>query len=393
MVQIIKAPRSAAARFSDALLGAMDERKKLEGQKELVQEKFLQEVQKQKYQKEQDLESQRTMAEYFGPDFAEVWAIQYPDGKNAMIREAISARKRGLGMDTIIKKYKAIGNGGAESSQTPEAPIPGETPQIKEETETGDAIGQAAAEESLFDIREEDLELPPLEEFGFDLTPEEEIAAKKINEAKSFELNKDYIKHMNEIGRDLPIQKRALDQLRMAKDAGNFNSIQNILATILHADFLKTAEAQVVNSAAKTFLMSSLSGLTGRPNQFLERQITKSIISPLYKKEANELIYKGMEDLYKIKEYEINTFQKLHAKYVKERGEVPRNFQEIVNQKVRKKAIEYEKRYEKKWRDLLGSKKTTLSDGKILMEDANGRTLHVPTDKVDYVLDNDGFYK
>ncbi len=182
------------------------------------------------------------------------------------------------------------------------------------------------------------------------------IRSLEKREERAFQRSKKYLDNLSEIAQELPKERLALQQMRGALDVGDFESKRNAIAEILGLDLLKTAGPQVVNSASKQFLMSSLASLRGRPNQFVERQITRALINPLYQKEANELIYEGLEGLHRLKQREVEIANELEERYTDRGEEIPRNYQKQVRETLQKEAEEFEKRYEERVRTLLSSK-------------------------------------
>ena len=219
------------------------------------------------------------------------------------------------------------------------------------------------------------------EEVGFEeeigRTPAEQVRRTEKQEQRSFERNKKFLDRMSSIAEELPKEKVALSQMEGALDDKNFNSWRNAVAEMMNSDVLKTASAQTVNSAAKQFLMSSLASLTGRPNQFIEKQITKALISPLYKTEANRLILDGLEGLMMLKEREVEIAEDLEEQYTQKGREIPRNFQKLVREKLKSETLAFEKGYENKVRELLSSKKDTVA-----MRDPEGILRSVPKSQV-----------
>ena len=142
--------------------------------------------------------------------------------------------------------------------------------------------------------------------------------------------------------------------MRGALENNDFNSYRNIFAEMTGLEALKTSSAQAVNSATKQFLMSSLAGISGRPNQFIEQQITKALVSPLYTDEANQLILEGLEGLTNLKEKEVEISGNLENKYTSQDKEIPRTFQKMVKDQLQPEARAFESRYERRVRQLLG---------------------------------------
>ena len=202
----------------------------------------------------------------------------------------------------------------------------------------------------------------------------------ETREARAFKRSQKYLDQLSDIAKELPKEKLALQQMKGALDQGDFNSWRNIVGEMTGFEALKTSSAQAVNSAIKQFLMSSLAGLTGRPNQFIEKQITKALISPLYKEEANILIYEGLEGLHKLKKREGEIAENLEESFISRGKEIPRNFQKLVRKEFQKETDAFEKRYEQRVKQLLSSK--DLPAGMIRMRDREGRLKNVPKEKV-----------
>ncbi len=182
------------------------------------------------------------------------------------------------------------------------------------------------------------------------LQSQKESATKSLEkkEERAFRRNEKYLLDLDDQFKGLPKQKLAIKQMRDALESNDFSTYRNAFADYTGFDFLKSASAQTVNAAAKEFLISSLASITGRPNQFLEKQITKALISPQYSDAANELILEGIEGISKLKELEINAARDLEEKFTQQGKEIPRNFQRLVSNKIQKAADQFEKEYEKK---------------------------------------------
>ena len=211
------------------------------------------------------------------------------------------------------------------------------------------------------------------------LTPKEEAARGLKMEERAFKRNEKYLEKQDEIRSALPSEKIALQQMRGALNAGDFNSRRNLVGDLFGQEWLKTASAQTVNSATKTFLMAALKGMTGRPNQFIEKQITRALISPQYKDEANKLILEGLEGLHRLKKFEADTVADLEEKFTSKGKEIPRNFQSIVNKKVAQKADEFEKKYERSLIKRLGIK---AKSGSVLVRTPDGDLKQIPKSKI-----------
>jgi len=158
--------------------------------------------------------------------------------------------------------------------------------------------------------------------------------------------NEAYNKRLDELRFNKPKLDLALLQMGAALETGNFESFRNIIAELTGFEFLKNAPAQVVNAAAKEFLQAALGELTGRPNQWIEQQISKALINPLYRKEANQLIYKGLQHLQQLRDKEIIARDEIEEEYRK-KGRVPFNLQSLVQKRLQKDIDAFEKDYRK----------------------------------------------
>ncbi len=212
-------------------------------------------------------------------------------------------------------------------------------------------------------------------------TEEAATRATETKEKRAFDRSKGYLDSISDIAKELPKEKLALSQMRGALDDKDFNSFRNVIAEMTGIEALKTKSAQVVNSASKQFLMASLAGLTGRPNQFIERQITKALVSPLYHNEANELIYEGLEGLHNLKKREVEIAEDLEEFYTEGGGEIPRNFQKLVRAQHKKEVDAFETRYKQRVTELLSSK--DVKSNEVRMRDPQGNLRNVPKKDVE----------
>lgn len=169
---------------------------------------------------------------------------------------------------------------------------------------------------------------------------------------RSFERNKDYLKRLDEFDYNSNRFDIALNQMNQALESGDFESFRNVIGDMTGLEFVKTGSAQVVNSASKEFLISSLGEITGRPNQFLDQQIIKALINPQYTRSANKLILEGLRGIHDLKKKESVIARDIEDKYTSKGKEVPRNFQALVKKQLSKDVEEFEKSYTKKFTDL-----------------------------------------
>lgn len=165
---------------------------------------------------------------------------------------------------------------------------------------------------------------------------DQEQKQKKAGQEQSYKRNEKYLHRLDESKASNRKRQLALNQIGAALQTGNFESFRNRIGQFTGLDFLKDASAQTVNTASKEFLVGSLSEITGRPNMFLEQAISKAMVNPLYQKEANQIIYEGFQLLQSLGEKEHKIADDLEEFYTQDGGEIPRNFQKLVQQEVDK---------------------------------------------------------
>lgn len=301
------------------------------------------------------------LTKVLGPEFAEFHAALNTGEQTIFFQQVLESSQRGQNPRKLLQQWQA-------AAQQDQDDLEG----IGEDQVDTDQIISPEGKTTMIDQGE------------VGLTPKERVAATEKSKQRSFDRNKGYLENISNISKGLAKEKLALQQMKGAMDAGDFNSFKNVIGEMTGLEFLKTASAQVVNSASKQFLISSLGDITGRANVFIEKQITKALISPLYKEEANQLIYEGLEGLHELKKREVEIAQDLEEKYTSKGGEVPRNFQKLVRKELQKEAIEFEKRYEKRVKDLLSSK-----DDQVPVISPDGEKGFIPKSELEEALKQD----
>lgn len=197
------------------------------------------------------------------------------------------------------------------------------------------------------------------------LQSQKESAQKRSEklEERSFRRNEPFLKKIDEQALAQPQMDLALTQMGAALEAGDFGAWRNVAGDLTGFEFLKNASAQTVNSASKEFLISALSDLTGRPNQWIEKQISKAIINPQYKDQANEMIFTGLKHLNDLRKARTATALDLEEKYTEQGKEIPRNFQKLVQKKLEPLQKRFESEYKEQLKNL-SKKQGSLSSVK-----------------------------
>lgn len=300
-------------------------------------ENKMEEIKDQKAQQKTAQQYQELLGEGFTPQEAGLWLQFTEGGKTHLAKEIVERRQR----------EKSLGKTGLQG----------------EEEFSLDALLSPEGDAISFQ-----------EEGEVGLTPKERVARREKFDQRAYETNKKFFDQLDEVERTLPTEKLALSQMRAAQDSGDFESYRNKTAELLTpligenaAKAIRSASANVVNTANKEFLMSSLSNLKGRPNQFIEKMITQALANPLYSKEANELIISGLEGLSKLKERRNEIAYEIRDKYLEKGREPPRNLTQMVKKRFDKEYEKWEKDYQDKLKSLLNQTKE-----EILMTDPSG---------------------
>ena len=302
----------------------------------------------------------------FSEKEAALWTQFTQGGKTELAKHVLDRMHR----EEDLEK-KGFSQEAADAGDTPKKPESGL--EMLEAKETVTEEGPDDEITSMF----EDI---TVEEDPVGRTPKEKAALAKEREARSYDRNKKYLERISERASGLQQESLALSQMRGALESGDFTSWRNALGELLPGKLgegVKTGSAQIVNAAAKQYLMSSLKGLTGRPNQFIEQQITKALINPLYRDAANELILDGLEGLKNLSAREVEIAEQLEEKYIDAGKEIPRNFQQMVRKQLKKETDAFNKEYEQKVREKLGKQEKGVE-----MYDRSGKVKIVPQNQV-----------
>lgn len=303
------------------------------------------------------------------PGLGEILGQQLGAGLSSGLQMLVQAKMKGMQERERIKQIQSLTG--------LDQPIPRGQETVVEETLTEDYAPSGRAK-NIDDISEGQLRAVALLEpqYGKFLQEQKAVSEKRIekSEQRAFERNKKYLEKTDEERMSMPKKKLALIQMQAALESGDFESLRNTVADYTGLEFLKTAPAQSVNAAIKEYLIGDLASLTGRPNQFIERQITKALVSPQYAKEANQVILEGLQGLQRLKDREINLVSELEEKYTEQGKEIPRNFQRIVQKKLEKEVREFEEGYKERVKDIFKpEKESIISETEVIMIDPQGR--------------------
>ncbi len=289
-----------------------------------------------------------------------------------IVKQFMAAQQK----QSLMQQLMGPSQAAADTVPLGETPGVGRQPQPTQEISPRDVEAAILVDPNLGRVRQQERKLQQTQK----------ETRRERQAGRSFTRNLKYLEKQSNILMEAPKEKLALTQMRGALESGNFNSLRNVIGEMTGKEFLKTASAQTVNAASKTLLMSTLASLTGRPNQFIERQITKALISPLYRDAANMLILEGLEGLSHLKDKHAETALDLEEKYTSRGEEVPRNLQRLVQKNLEKETRDFEKNYQNRVIELLDLKKPAgeRKGGDLgNMTDPDGNLRDVPKDQIE----------
>ena len=166
----------------------------------------------------------------------------------------------------------------------------------------------------------------------------------KLETKRGIEGEKKAEKYLDEVEKSASEMRGQMASIDMAEQ-GVMTGKTGILsgdfwAGILHLDELKTASAATIDAAAKTHLMTSLASLSGgRPNIFMERQISKAFALPAASREGNMARLEVLKTIIDMKRVENDEALRLADMYEGEGKLLPKNLHRQVLKNT-KNAIE-----------------------------------------------------
>lgn len=143
------------------------------------------------------------------------------------------------------------------------------------------------------------------------------------------------------------------------RDLGFFS--RDNLANITGVEGLRSKEGAVFNAAAKNFFLADLESAVGRPNQFLEKILTKAIFDVGKSNEANEALLKFYKNQVDLDEKKIEIADQLEDFYTQKMGFVPGNIGRLVDAQLKPYAQEKEKELESQFKSFAPGKEKGLT--------------------------------
>lgn len=151
-------------------------------------------------------------------------------------------------------------------------------------------------------------------------------------------------------------QKTSLDLAEQAVNAGTSSGLFNgdFWATQLGLPELRSAEGAVLDASAKTHLLTSMGNLSGgRPNMFLEKQISQAFALPGGRKEGNLAKLQVLKTLANMKGTILEEGDKIAQKYQTEGKPIPGNIEQLALKEAMPKIEKIQKISSYKIQDLL----------------------------------------
>ncbi len=146
-------------------------------------------------------------------------------------------------------------------------------------------------------------------------------------------------KFLDEVNTDRDSTRRSLSSLSSIEDALDrkdlgFFSPDN-LKSMAGFDRWISPEGAILNTAGKEFFISDLQRVTGRPNQFLERILSRAIPQIGKSNEANQTIVEFYKNALDLKEEKIKISDSLEDYYRENLGYVPGNIGRLVDAQLK----------------------------------------------------------
>lgn len=191
---------------------------------------------------------------------------------------------------------------------------------------------------------------------------EEEKISRKESLVKEQRESQRADKYLDSISEEQKALNGQMYSLRAAKQAvmeGKEGLSGDFWADYFHLPQLKSASGATLDATAKTHLLTSLKNLSGgRPNMFLERQISQAFAMPGGSRAGNLARLEVLETLAKMKEAEIGKVNEIMDRYENLGQSIPGNIQRIVTREIQPEIEKIQKSSIYKLQELMESGKT-----------------------------------
>jgi len=172
-------------------------------------------------------------------------------------------------------------------------------------------------------------------------------------EKQAYTESKSYIDSIREKASDLPGKRIAMVRINDALQANDLKSLQNFVADFFNNDYLRTSSGAALQSAVKEFLLSDLGKVKGgRPNQFIEQQLSQSYTKAGYDPKANAKIAAAMEAGVKLNQAEVELADRMQEEYMEAGEKIPGNFDYLVRKELKGLSSEIEQDLVEKYKEI-----------------------------------------
>ena len=187
-----------------------------------------------------------------------------------------------------------------------------------------------------------------------ELAQKHEYEQQKLASAES----KKYKERIEELQPTITEKEISLERIKDALSSNDLKGVRNFIADAMESkglpgEYIRKSSATALNSAVKEFFLNDIARIKGgRPNQFIEKQLSASYPKAGYDPKANEKIFLSMQagvDLLK-KEGEI--YNKISNEYESKGKFVPGNIAKLVNQELKPFAEEIEKKLIEQYKEI-----------------------------------------
>lgn len=191
---------------------------------------------------------------------------------------------------------------------------------------------------------------------------EEEKLNRKEGMAKQQRESQRADKYLDSVSEEQKALNGQLFSLQAAKQAvmeGKEGLSGDFWADYFHLPQLKSASGATLDATAKTHLLTSLKNLSGgRPNMFLERQISQAFAMPGGSRAGNLARLEVLETLAKMKEAEIGKANEIMDRYESQGQSIPGNIQRLVTREIQPEIQRIQKSSIYNLQELMESSKT-----------------------------------
>lgn len=204
--------------------------------------------------------------------------------------------------------------------------------------------------------------------------------------------NQTYIDKVHKIQDEIPDTDVSIKMMEDSLGgAGKWAAFRDMLAERTGFNGFRSAAGAELQSAIKKYFLSDLGSVKGgRPNVFIEKMLIDAYPKAGNDPISNQKIASGMRMKRDIDQLHVDTENQLEALYLKKQGYLPANFESLVKEKMKEKAIKIEKDTIKTLTNLNKISesrdkifRSDLKPGESLMMSPDGEPFAVPKKELD----------